>query len=38
MLEKEAQDYVLGYCICNDISEREWQKNKGSMGKRKIRF
>ena len=21
--EDEAQDYVLGYCICNDISERE---------------
>ena len=27
--EKDAQDYVFGYCICNDISEREWQKNKG---------
>ena len=29
VLEKDAQDYILGYCICNDISERDWQKNKG---------
>ena len=29
ILEKDAQDYILGYCICNDISERDWQKNKG---------
>ena len=28
-LEKDAQDYIFGYCICNDISERDWQKNKG---------
>ena len=27
--ETNAQDYVFGYCICNDISERDWQKNKG---------
>ena len=27
--EAEAQNFVLGYCICNDISEREWQKNRG---------
>ena len=27
--EKEAQNYIFGYCICNDISEREWQKNRG---------
>ena len=27
--EKNAQDYIFGYCICNDISEREWQKEKG---------
>jgi len=27
--EKEAQDFIFGYCICNDISEREWQKEKG---------
>ena len=27
--EAEAQNFVLGYCICNDISEREWQKEKG---------
>jgi len=29
VLEKNAQDYIFGYCICNDISERDWQKNKG---------
>ena len=27
--ENEAQKFILGYCICNDISEREWQKNRG---------
>ena len=27
--EKEAQNYIFGYCICNDISERDWQKEKG---------
>ena len=27
--EEEAQKFVLGYCICNDISERDWQKNRG---------
>ena len=27
--ETKAQDYILGYCICNDISERDWQKNRG---------
>jgi 2,4-diketo-3-deoxy-L-fuconate hydrolase len=26
---KDAQDFVFGYCICNDISERDWQKDKG---------
>ena len=29
VLEKDAEDYIFGYCICNDISEREWQKEKG---------
>jgi len=29
VLEKDAQDHIFGYCICNDISEREWQKEKG---------
>ena len=28
-LRKDAQDYIFGYCVCNDISEREWQKEKG---------
>ena len=27
--EEDAQNYILGYCICNDISEREWQKDRG---------
>ena len=27
-LEK-AQEYVFGYCIVNDISERSWQKERG---------
>ena len=26
---EQAQDYIIGYCICNDISEREWQKERG---------
>ena len=29
VLAKDAQDYIFGYCICNDISERDWQKSKG---------
>ena len=27
--EADAQNFVLGYCICNDLSEREWQKHRG---------
>ena len=27
--EKEAQNYVFGYFIVNDISERTWQKERG---------
>ena len=27
--EKDALKHVLGYCICNDISERDWQKKRG---------
>ena len=26
--EQEASDYILGYCIVNDVSEREWQIEK----------
>ena len=26
--EEEAPDYILGYCLVNDISEREWQIEK----------
>ena len=26
--EKEASDHILGYCIVNDVSEREWQIEK----------
>ena len=29
VLEQDAQDYIFGYCICNDVSERDWQKDKG---------
>jgi ureidoglycolate lyase len=28
--EAEALDYVAGYMICNDVSEREWQLEHGS--------
>ena len=27
--EENAQDYIFGYCIVNDISERSWQKERG---------
>jgi len=27
--EENAQDYIFGYCIVNDISERSWQKDRG---------
>ena len=27
--EAIAQDYIFGYCIVNDISERSWQKERG---------
>ena len=27
--EENAQDYVFGYCIVNDVSERSWQKERG---------
>ena len=27
--EEDAQDYIFGYCIVNDISERSWQKERG---------
>ena len=26
--EKESYNHILGYCIVNDISEREWQIEK----------
>ena len=25
----EALSYVAGYCVCNDVSEREWQQERG---------
>jgi ureidoglycolate lyase len=28
--EAEAMDYVAGYCVCNDVSERTFQLEKGS--------
>jgi len=27
--EHKAQEYIFGYCIVNDISERSWQKERG---------
>jgi len=27
--EENAQDYIFGYCIVNDVSERSWQKERG---------
>lgn len=27
--EQEAEDYIAGYCICNDISERNFQLERG---------
>ena len=27
--ENEAMEYVAGYCICNDVSEREFQLERG---------
>ena len=27
--EHEAMDYVAGYCVCNDVSEREYQLERG---------
>ena len=31
--EKNSQDYILGYCLVNDVSEREWQIRKnGTVG------
>ena len=27
--EENAQDYVFGFCVVNDISERSWQKERG---------
>ena len=26
--EENSQDYILGYCLVNDVSEREWQLEK----------
>jgi 2-keto-4-pentenoate hydratase/2-oxohepta-3-ene-1,7-dioic acid hydratase in catechol pathway len=26
--ESQSQDYILGYCLVNDVSEREWQIEK----------
>ena len=28
IFEKEVSDHILGYCIVNDVSEREWQLEK----------
>ena len=28
--EEEANDYIAGYCVCNDVSERNFQLERGS--------
>ena len=28
IMEKDAPSYILGYCLVNDVSEREWQIEK----------
>lgn len=28
IMEKDASNYILGYCLVNDVSEREWQIEK----------
>lgn len=28
--EDEAEDYIAGYCVCNDVSERNFQLERGS--------
>lgn len=28
--ESEAEEYIAGYCVCNDISERNFQLERGS--------
>ena len=28
ILEDQSQDHILGYCLVNDVSEREWQIEK----------
>jgi 2-keto-4-pentenoate hydratase/2-oxohepta-3-ene-1,7-dioic acid hydratase in catechol pathway len=28
--EKDAHEYIAGYCVCNDVSERTFQLEKGS--------
>lgn len=28
--EEEASDYIAGYCVCNDVSERSFQLERGS--------
>ena len=32
--EADALDYVAGYCVINDVSEREWQLERGGTGTR----
>ncbi|WP_020209188.1 fumarylacetoacetate hydrolase family protein [Gilvimarinus chinensis] len=27
--EEDAEDYIAGYCVCNDVSEREFQLERG---------
>ncbi len=32
--EDEAANYVAGYCVCNDVSERSYQLERGELGRK----
>lgn len=32
--EADAMEHVAGYCVINDVSEREWQLERGGTGTR----
>ena len=29
--EEESEEYIAGYCVCNDVSERAFQLERGSL-------
>ena len=32
MSKEDALKYVAGYCLANDVSERDWQANRSGLG------